>query len=58
MKNLKIIYTNPVKFINYHFDYAAEYIFPPEFVEVLIRKIFTEEKYEPLLKEAREMAEK
>lgn len=58
LKNLKVIYTTPVKFVNYQLCYNDEYILPPEFLEILVKKLFTEEKYKPLLKEVKEMAEK
>jgi hypothetical protein len=55
---LKVIYTTPVKFVNYQLCYNDEYILPPEFLEILVKKVFTDDKYKPLLKEVKEMAEK
>lgn len=57
LRNLKIIYA-PVKFINYQFNPDEEYLISPDFIEMIIRKIFSEEKYKNLIKEARVMAEK
>ncbi|CAI2368899.1 unnamed protein product [Moneuplotes crassus] len=58
LKDLKVIYTTPVKFVNYQFNYSEDFILSPDFIEILIKKIFTEARYRPLIKDARRMAEK
>lgn len=58
LKNLKVFYTSPVKFVNYQFNASDEYLLPPDILEIIVKKVFTEEKYKPLIKEARQLAEK
>lgn len=58
LKNLKVIYTTPIKFVNYALDYNEEYMLPPDFLELLVKKVFTEEKYKYLLHDIKQTADK